>query len=93
MFTEQGLQIFVVVISLAFAAYWILSLGKLVWFDPDRFEKIMSERARHHPLNAYNPKYNWKAIISMYRVFSLVGALAFLALAIELLLGVLGIIK
>jgi len=93
MFTEQGLSILVVVISLAFVVCWIVSLGKLAWFHPERFEKIMSERARCHPLNAYNPKYNWKNIISMARAFSLVGVLALLTLGIEVLLGILGIIK
>ena len=89
MFDEKTLRILAVAISLVFAFYWIISLGNLAWLHPDKFEKIMSKRAGYHALNAYGPKYNWKAIIWMARLFTLIGVLTLLAL----LLGLLGIIK
>ena len=90
---EYLIRISFVAILLIIATYYIFSLGKLAWFDPYKLEKILSERARQHSLNAYNPKYNWKVIILMARVFSLVGALVLLTLVIEILSGLIGLTK
>lgn len=90
---EYFIRILFVAVSLVIAFYYIFSLGKIAWFDPDKLERILRERASHHPLNAYNPRYNWKAIILIAQVFSLVGALVLFTLVIELLLGLLGFIK
>ena len=93
MFIEQTLRILVVAISLVIAFYWIVSLGNLAWFHPEKLEKIMSERARHHPMSVYNPKYNWQGVIWMARLFSLAGILVLLVLVVELALGIIGFIK
>jgi len=92
MHIENLIKIFLVTFSLVIATYYIFSLGKLAWFDPYKLEKILSERAKYHPINVYNPKYDWNAIIWMARVFTLVGTLALLALGIGLLLNLIGLI-
>jgi hypothetical protein len=90
---EQISRIILVAIGLALTVYWIIPLGKLAWFHPHEFEKIMSERAMYHWLSVNNPKYNWKSIIFLVRVFTLIVALALLYLGIELLLGLMGLMK
>jgi len=92
MFDRQIFPTIVTAILVVISFYWIVRLGKLAWFDPYKLEEILSERARNHLLNAYNPKYNWKTIVLMWRIFSLVATIALLAASIELLLGLVNLI-
>ncbi len=87
MFDGQ-LPIIIASIALITSLRWVLPLTKLAWFDPYKLEKILTERARNHPLNAYNPKYNWNNIIWSYRVFGLVTILVSLIAGIGLLLDI-----
>ncbi len=92
MLIEQVLRIVIVIIGLIFIIYWVIYLGNLAWFQADKFERMMSETAKHNPISLYNPKYNWKAIIWIARLLALAGAIALLILGTELILGLIGLL-
>lgn len=92
MFFDQITRIIGVIILLTYYAYWLIPLTIQVWDRPYEFEQKMKEQAALHPLNIHSPTYDWKAIIRMYRIFTLVFALVMLSLVIQLATGIMNII-
>lgn len=91
MSTEQILRILAVAVSLALAFHWIIPIGKLAWFHPDKFEEMISYYNQYNPLYyAYRPKPDWNTIWT-WRVFTLIATILMLVVAIELLLGLIGL--
>jgi hypothetical protein len=88
----QIFRILAVAVSLALAFRWIILVGKLAWFHPDKFEDMISYYNQYNPFYyVYRQKPDWN-MIWMWRVFTLIATLLILVVAIELLLGLLTLI-
>lgn len=85
-------EIILFFIGLGLSIWWIIPIGFQAWFHPDEFEKIIKEPAARHWLSVNNPKYNWKVIMVIYRIFTVVFALVLLVIMIEILAGLIGLI-
>ena len=85
-------QLILFLIGLLVSIRWIIPTGYQVWFYPDEFEKGFKVRVARHWLSVGKPKYNWKANTGMYQMFTLAFALVVLFMAIEILLGLVGLV-
>ena len=92
MLAEQISKILAIAVSILLASYWIIPLGKLAWFHPDKFEEMISRYNQYNPLYyAYHPSPDWN-IIWAWRVFTLIATLLMLVAAIEFLLALVSLI-
>jgi hypothetical protein len=93
MFDGQPLPIIITSVLLISSLRWFIPLVRLAWFDPFKLKEILVQHARNHPLNAYNPKYNWDNTIWSWKVFGLVILLVSLIAGIGLALDLIDLIR